>query len=85
MCLYGHMFEVHLVGLETGEMALENKGTPCIEETISFCKIRYSGFLLFTSVVTVAINSYAKAYYLLKLIVESVRELQFHKCISVNL
>ena len=56
------MFEVHLVGLETGEMALENKGTPCIEETISFCKIRYSGFLLFTSVVTVAINSYAKAY-----------------------
>ena len=30
--LYGHMFDVHLLGFETGTMAVENNGVPGIEK-----------------------------------------------------
>ena len=52
--LYGHMFDVHLLRLETGEMTVENKDVTCREKINSSCTIRYSGFLLFISDVTVA-------------------------------
>ena len=37
--LYGHIFDVYLLGIGTGEMLVENKSVPCIEEIISSCTI----------------------------------------------
>ena len=47
--LCDHIFDAHLLGLETGEIMLENKSVPSLEVLISFSIIRYerySGLLL---------------------------------------
>ena len=46
---YNHIFDAHLLGLETGEIILENKSVPSLEVLISSSIIRYerySGLLL---------------------------------------
>ena len=46
---YDHIFDAHFLGLEIGEIILENKSVPSLEVLISFSIIRYerySGLLL---------------------------------------
>ena len=53
-CCY--MFDMHLLGLETEEMTVDNKEVAYIQEIISSCTIKYSrSYLFFISGATVAI------------------------------
>ena len=63
--LYSQSFDVVFLNIETREWSLGRKNSPFIQELVTSCRLKFTGFLLFVMAVCIAVIPHGKVFYLL--------------------
>ena len=65
--LYGQSFDAVFLNIETREWSIGRKNSPFIQELVTSCRLKFTGFLIFVMEVRIAVIPHGKVFYLLDL------------------
>ena len=63
--LYGQSFDAVFLNIETREWSIGRKNSPFIQELVTSCRLKFTGFLIFVMEVRIAVIPHGKVFYLL--------------------
>ena len=63
--LYGQSFDAVFLNIETRQWSIGRKNSPFIQELVTSCRLKFTGFLIFVMEVCIAVIPHGKAFCLL--------------------
>ena len=63
--LYGQSFDAVFLDIETREWSIGKKNSRFIQELVTSCRLKFTGFLIFVMEVCIAVIPHGKGFYLL--------------------